>query len=84
VPHHIPRLYLENYFSSHKLDSYLVLNTTVEDVSKLSGDRWKLILRKYDPSQHVDVWWQEQFDFLVIANGHYSVPFVGYRPILIL
>jgi len=81
APHHIPRQYLENYFSIHKTDSHLVLNTTVEDVSQIhtsskGGPRWKLTLRKYDPLRHVDEWWTDEFDFVVFANGHYSVPYV--------
>ena len=83
VPHYIPRQYLENYFSFHKTDSFLELNTTVEDVSKIPPpvkkgglERWKLTLRKYDASRHVDVWWEEEFDAVVLANGHYSVPYV--------
>lgn len=82
-PHHVPRQYLENYVATHELDENLVLSTTVEDVSKIqpsasgSGlDRWKLTLRKHDALRRVDVWWTEEFDALVIANGHYSVPYV--------
>ncbi|KAJ9156722.1 FAD/NAD(P)-binding domain-containing protein [Pleurostoma richardsiae] len=81
-PHWVPRQYLQNYHSEHKTDSLLVLNTTVEDVSKLppsqngEPERWKLTLRKYDPARHVDIWWEEEFDAVVIANGHYSVPYV--------
>jgi hypothetical protein len=83
VPHYIPRQYLENYFSLHQTDSFLVLNTTVEDVSRLppSSDdgfeRWKLTLRKYDSARHVDIWWEEVFDAVVLANEHYSVPYVS-------
>lgn len=82
APHYIPRQYVENYFTKHKTDSLLVLNTTVEDVSKLpppvpgAGERWKLALRKYDPSRHIDIWWEEIFDAVILANGHYSVPYV--------
>lgn len=84
-PHHVPRQYLENYVATHELDENLVLSTTVEDVSRIPPsasasetglDRWKLTLRKHDPLRRVDVWWTEDFDALVIANGHYSVPFV--------
>lgn len=84
APHYIPRQYIENYFSSHKTDEILVLNTTVEDVSKLppasqeGWERWKLTLRRYDPVRHVDVWWEEDFDGVVFANGHYSVPYVRF------
>ena len=83
VPHWIPKQYIESYFSWHKTDSYLALNTTVEDLSSIpgSGDcfpsRWKLTLRRFDPSRQADIWWEEEFDAVIIANGHYSVPYVG-------
>lgn len=77
---------MENYVATHELDENLVLSTTVEDVSQIapsasgSGlDRWKLTVRKHDALRRVDVWWTEDFDALVIANGHYSVPFVSYK-----
>lgn len=77
-PHWVPRQYIANYFSLHRTDSLLVLNTTVEDLSRLPGnDRWKLTLRRYDSVRHVDVWWEEEFDAVIIANGHYSVPYVS-------
>ena len=78
APHWVPKQYIQNYFSSHKIDQYLVLNTTVEDVSRSTHrDEWNLTLRRYDPIRGVDTWWEEQFDAVIIANGHYSVPFVG-------
>ncbi|ETS80858.1 hypothetical protein PFICI_08387 [Pestalotiopsis fici W106-1] len=83
APHYVPRQYIENYFATHGIDRNLVLNTTVEDVSKLSSsnsdhaqDKWKLTLRKYDTARHVDIWWEETFDAVILANGHYSVPYV--------
>ena len=81
-PHHVPRQYIENYFSSHKTDVLLELNTTLEDLTRVpslqtgAADRWRLTLRKYDQARHVDVWWKEVFDAVVLANGHYAVPFV--------
>jgi cation diffusion facilitator CzcD-associated flavoprotein CzcO len=82
VPHWVPKQYIQNYFSLHRIDSLLVLNTTVEDVSRIPAqggnpyDRWKLTLRRFDPPRQVDIWWEEEFDAVIIANGHYSVPFV--------
>ncbi|KAI2619654.1 putative dimethylaniline monooxygenase [Hypoxylon sp. NC1633] len=84
TPHHVPRQYIENYFSFHKTDSLLSLNTTVEDISKQKPssehglETWKLTLRKYDPSRHIDIWWEEVFDAVILANGHYSVPYIPY------
>jgi hypothetical protein len=80
VPHHIPKQYVESYFSHHELDSSLSLSTTVEDVSiknpNRTKEKWKLTLRKHDSVRQVDVWWEDEFDAVVFANGHYSVPFV--------
>lgn len=76
-PHWVPRQYIANYFSEHRTDSLLVLNTTVEEVRKLPRDRWQLTLRRYDAVKHVDIWWEEEYDAVVIANGHYTVPFVS-------
>ncbi|RFN54029.1 thiol-specific monooxygenase [Fusarium flagelliforme] len=82
VPHYVPRQYIESYFSVHKTDGYLSLNTTVEDISQLPSTSrnglhsWRLTLRKYDPLRQIDIWWQEDFDAVVLANGHYAVPWV--------
>ncbi|KAH7303847.1 hypothetical protein B0I35DRAFT_455032 [Stachybotrys elegans] len=82
VPHHIPRQYIENYFSAHRIDSLLQLNTTVEDVSKVvaqspeKADGWNLTLRQHDPTQNLDIWWEESFDAVILANGHYSIPYI--------
>jgi cation diffusion facilitator CzcD-associated flavoprotein CzcO len=82
----VARQYIESYFSLHGLDSLLSLNTTVEDLSAVPAhsdveangkEKWKLTLRKYDLSRHLDTWWEEFFDAVVIANGHYSVPYVS-------
>lgn len=77
-PHHVPRLYLEHYVAIHSLDEHLVLSTTVEDASRLPGERWQLTLRKHNVLRRVDEWWTEDFDALVLANGHYSIPFIPH------
>ena len=48
-------------------------NTTVELAEK-HGDEWILTLRKALPGGVHNYWWQETFDALVVASGHYSVP----------
>ncbi|KAK8030161.1 hypothetical protein PG993_011452 [Apiospora rasikravindrae] len=51
-------------------------NTTVERVEKV-GREWKVTLRKaVEGDEENDEWWVEWFDAVVVANGHYSVPYV--------
>ncbi|KAI6323557.1 hypothetical protein MCOR34_001810 [Pyricularia oryzae] len=49
-------------------------DTTVELVEKV-GDEWRVVLRKAD-GRGGDHWWDERFDAVVVANGHYNVPYV--------
>ena len=80
VSHHVPLRYLQEYYSLHRMEDLLVLNTTVEDLTRISDvtghGRWQLALRKYNLEEGVDEWWQEVFDAVVIANGQHSVPYV--------
>lgn len=82
APHYIARQYVENYFAIHQTDSFLQTNTTVEDLthSPATDDEerseWRVTLRKYDAARQIDLWWEESFDAVVLANGHYAVPYV--------
>lgn len=84
APHYVPFQYISNYFSAHKTDSILEVNTTLEDlsrvVSSVDGEQegWTLTLRKHDPIQKADTWWEERYDAVILANGHYTVPFVRF------
>ncbi|KAL2836588.1 hypothetical protein BJY01DRAFT_251919 [Aspergillus pseudoustus] len=69
--------YLEDLFVPHL--HLLVLNTSAEKVEKFEeeeGRRWKLTLRRRGISK--DYWWQEMFDAVVAASGHFTVPI--YQP----
>ncbi|KAF2771661.1 FAD/NAD(P)-binding domain-containing protein [Teratosphaeria nubilosa] len=80
VPHWVPKQCIQSYFSHCRTDSCLQLNTTVEDLTKLPGERWALTLRRHDPTINQDLWRREDFDAVVLANGHYTVPFIPAVP----
>ncbi|KAK0617773.1 hypothetical protein B0T17DRAFT_495249 [Bombardia bombarda] len=48
-------------------------STTVEKVEKI-GAEWKLTLR--ESGKDTDYWWVEWFDAVVVASGHYWVPYI--------
>ncbi|OAA65772.1 Flavin monooxygenase-like protein [Niveomyces insectorum RCEF 264] len=58
--------------------SFVSLSTSVEKVEK-RGKEWVLTLRKsgqlYRGREH-DYWWTETFDAVVVASGHYHVPYI--------
>ncbi|KAF7585107.1 hypothetical protein BBP40_012639, partial [Aspergillus hancockii] len=75
-PFRVVSAYLEDLFRPYL---HLVsFSTTVERVEKTTNGKWMLTLRKASihhnqPAEH---WWQEHFDAVVIATGHYNVPFI--------
>ncbi|KAJ6172635.1 hypothetical protein N7470_001702 [Penicillium chermesinum] len=79
-PFRVITRYLEDLFRAyHHLAS---LNTTVVKVEKNDGI-WNLTLRRkghFEGSEPKEYWWQEQFDAVIVASGHYSVPFVPDVP----
>ncbi|KAJ5383567.1 Glycoside hydrolase family 71 [Penicillium concentricum] len=76
-PRHIVLRYLEELFIPFL--HLLVLDTTVETAVKTDDGKWKLTLRRRNvqhgtSSEPKDYWWEEQFDALVVASGHFTVP----------
>lgn len=75
-PFKVVARYLEDLFKDyHHLASF---NTTVVKVEK-KGAVWNVILRQSGHSvgsDPRDYWWEEQFDAVIAASGHYSVPLV--------
>ncbi|KAK2605678.1 hypothetical protein N8I77_008500 [Diaporthe amygdali] len=71
--HEVIRQYIEDLINRNGYKDFVEYNTTVERVEK-DGDEWRVVLRK--SGEKVDYWWEERFDAVVVANGHYSVPYV--------
>ncbi|KAL3481729.1 hypothetical protein BJX99DRAFT_253256 [Aspergillus californicus] len=76
-PRHIVLRYLEELFIPYV--HMLVLDTTVEKVEKCDDGQWRLTLRRRCVECGVsmskkDYWWQELFDAVVVASGHFTVP----------
>lgn len=75
-PFRVITRYLEDLFKDyHHLAS---LNTTVVKVEKRNG-KWNLTLRQtghFVGSEAREYWWEEQFDAVIVASGHYNVPLI--------
>lgn len=56
-------------------------NTTVELAQKdETTGKWSLYLRKPVKGTDQDYWWTETFDAVVVATGHYIVPWIPQIP----
>ncbi|XDG02210.1 hypothetical protein ABKA04_001825 [Annulohypoxylon sp. FPYF3050] len=75
--HTVIREWIEGIFSRGGHEKLLELNTTVERAEKIN-DEWVLTLRKETLGRNY--WWRETFDALVVATGHYNVPWFPSVP----
>jgi cation diffusion facilitator CzcD-associated flavoprotein CzcO len=71
------REWVEDIFVKNGHHKLVELNTTVEHAEKKDG-KWVLTLRKEGP--YKDLWWQEIFDAIVVASGHYNIPWIPQIP----
>ncbi|KAL3462216.1 hypothetical protein BJX64DRAFT_142150 [Aspergillus heterothallicus] len=77
--HTVIQRYIESLVTRKGYSRLVEYNTTVENAGKRvveGASKWTLTLRKRTPGLDKDYWWQEEFDALVVATGHYSVPYV--------
>ncbi|KAL1639226.1 hypothetical protein SLS58_008194 [Diplodia intermedia] len=65
--------YISDLIQRNGYQDYVEYSTAVEKVEKVGG-RWKVILRKAGAES--DYWWAEYFDAVVVASGHYHVPYI--------
>ncbi|KFA50098.1 hypothetical protein S40293_06397 [Stachybotrys chartarum IBT 40293] len=69
----VVRQYIESVYLRNGYQDLVSFNTTVERVEKI-GSEWKVTLRK--EGKVTDYWWVEWFDAVVVASGHYAVPYI--------
>jgi cation diffusion facilitator CzcD-associated flavoprotein CzcO len=73
--------YLDSLVNRRGYQDLVTYNTTVELVSKNSEtSKWALTLRQPLENGKEDRWWEESFDAVLVAAGHYHVPFIPHTP----
>ncbi|KXH53421.1 dimethylaniline monooxygenase [Colletotrichum nymphaeae SA-01] len=71
--------YVRSLVDRRGYGDFISYNTTVERAEKMPaasgfGEEWKLTLRK--DGENTDYWWEERFDAVIVASGHYNVPYI--------
>lgn len=77
--HSVIRQYIEDIFVQKGYHGLVEYNTTVERAVKdPSSQKWELTLRRTEKhaDNRSDYWWNEIFDAVIVASGHYAVPYI--------
>jgi cation diffusion facilitator CzcD-associated flavoprotein CzcO len=69
----VVKRYIKGLVERNGYEDLISYNTTVERAEKVDSE-WKVTLRK--EGRERDYWWTETFDAVVVASGHYSVPYI--------
>ncbi|RDW68502.1 hypothetical protein BP5796_09159 [Coleophoma crateriformis] len=73
--------YIQGLLSRNGYQDLVSYRTTVELVQKdPTTGKWILTLRKPLANEQQDEWWAEEFDAVVVAAGHYTVPYIPATP----
>jgi len=73
--------YIEGLLNRDGYQDLITYNTTVEHVIKDSDTgKWILTLRQEFPDSNEDIWTRESFDAVIVASGHYNVPYIPPIP----
>lgn len=81
--HSVIRKYIEDLFNRRGYQDLVQYNTTVERAIKdPSSQKWVLTFRRTEglDGAKSDYWWSEEYDAVVVASGHYAVPFIPAIP----
>ncbi|KAJ5555202.1 hypothetical protein N7535_007642 [Penicillium sp. DV-2018c] len=82
--HSVIRQYIEDLFQRNGYQDLVQYDTTVERAIKdPKSQKWVLTLRRTVSTVNggkEDYWWSEEFDAVVVASGHYAVPWVPVIP----
>lgn len=79
--HTVIRQYVEDLLNRNGYQDLVEYNTTVERaVKNPKTGKWELVLRRAGKLGGYDYWWSETFDALVVASGHFSVPYIPSIP----
>lgn len=71
--------WIQEIYKKKGLDDHFTFDTSVELVVKdKNTNKWDITLRKFGKDK--DYVWVEHFDAVVVASGHYDVPYVPYVP----
>lgn len=77
--HSVMQKYVESLVHRNGYEKLVSYDTCVELAEKV-GNEWRLVLRRNGDADAEDEWWEERFDAVVVASGHFNVPYIPQIP----
>lgn len=71
----VMREYVAGLFGRNGYGGLVEYGVSVERAVK-DGEEWVLTVRREEPGGGEDVWSEERFDGVVVASGHFNVPWI--------
>ncbi|ODQ82873.1 hypothetical protein BABINDRAFT_30557 [Babjeviella inositovora NRRL Y-12698] len=68
---------IEQFVETEGLNEYIRTHTRVENIQRKNG-KWKVTARRSGIES--EEWYTEEFDAVVVSNGHYTVPSIPFIP----
>lgn len=70
--------FLNTFVTKNNLLDKFRMNTSVEYVEKCGPDKWVILAKRSSPEKKYDEWYLEEFDAIVVANGHFQIPYIPF------
>ncbi|QLL34390.1 hypothetical protein HG536_0G02510 [Torulaspora globosa] len=72
------KYHLDNFISKNDLEENYRMNTSVEYVDKTGASKWMVVAKRSVPENDYDEWYIEYFDAVVVASGHFQIPYIPF------
>ncbi|CEP60793.1 uncharacterized protein LALA0_S01e19086g [Lachancea lanzarotensis] len=60
----------------HGLKRFVRVNSEVAQIKKTSDGSWRVTVKKSVEGSDLVHWYNEDFDAVLVSNGHYSIPYI--------
>lgn len=69
---------LHEFIEKNQLQIHYRMNTSVEYLDKFGPTKYVIAAKKSDPATDYDEWYLESFDAVILANGHFLIPYIPF------
>lgn len=72
------KYFLNSFVTKNNLPAKFRMNTSIEYLEKSGTNKWVIVAKRSPPKKNYDEWYVEEFDAVVVANGHFQIPYIPF------